>query len=139
MSQLTGTFSGAATVLSFSGSGSGATPGSSLGVNATLTQGADFTPGDATTYNAQVLQGQLQISGIPCFTHGTTAGALSSFLLGNVFNGNFTMDDGSLVFVEGTIDDAPTTHLLLNSVSVAGGICSGTYQIVEPGGTLSRS
>ena len=138
VSDLTGTFSGSAPVLSFSGPGTGVSSGSSLSVRATLVQGADQTPSEPTTYNAQVLQGQIQIGGIPCFTHGSTTGALGSILLGNVFNLNFNMDDGSTVLMLGTIDNAATTMLLVNNLSVVGGNCSGTYVVTAPGGTLSR-
>ena len=48
------------------------------------------------------------------------------------------MDDGSLLLLVGTIDNAQTTRLLLNTFSVSDGNCAGNYEIVEPGGTLSR-
>ena len=138
VSELTGTFSGSGEVLSFVGPGAGASPGSLLSVGATLVQGATQTQGTPTTYSAQLVEGQIQIAGIPCVMHASTTGAQDSFLLGNLFNLDFSMDDGSTIFLQGTIDNASTTRLLLTTVSVAGGNCSGNYEIVEPGGTLSR-
>ena len=76
------------------------------------------------------------MSGIPCFTHGSTTEAQDSFLLGNDLD--FSMDDGSAVVLQGTIDDVATTRLLLNAVGVTGGNCTGSYELVQPGSTLSR-
>lgn len=137
--QLTGTFVGSGSVGTFAGSGVGALPGASIGVDAALVQGMMLPgPNGTTTYNSQSLQGTVQISGIPCFTHGVPSTLFGGGLYGNEFLVDFTMDDGSKVEMVGTIDNTLTTHLLLNDLSVVGGKCSGNYGFAVPGAELSR-
>ena len=139
VSQMTGTFAGTGMVLSFGGSGTGVAPGAALTVNMTTVQGVSYATNDGkTAYDAELLDGTIQVGGIPCFSHGTASSMYWSRITGNEFQANFTMEDGSTLTALGTIDNPQTTHLLLNTVVVDGGDCAGVYEMTVPGATLSR-
>lgn len=133
--QLTGTFTGSGAVTSAGGTGTT----KAVVISATLTQGtARSTAGGNTVYDAQLMQGLIQIDGIPCFSHGVSSPPSGGSVLGNEFLTDFKMDDGSSLQAVGTIANIAATKLLLNNFSVIGGACSGNYVLAAPGSTLSR-
>ena len=111
-------------------------PGS-VGVSATIVQGASISlpePG-GTVYSYLPLSGTITVSGSPCFTHGTaSATAQNNQIEGDISNLNFTMDDGSTVWLSGYFTGPDETVMDQAIFAAINGNCSQNSYA----GTLTR-
>jgi hypothetical protein len=107
-------------------SGTGTLSGSSVPVTiaAVLTQGgpSSLNLPNVPVTSENVISGTLTVRGSPCFTSGTMT-QLSGALFGNLFQLNFKMNDGSTMFLSGTIGDVDAGTLTLMFANVQGGAC----------------
>jgi len=116
----------------FRGVGSLGAAGSGPAVPVTLTtvfeQGAVANqappPGELASPEDGLLTGTISIAGSPCFTTGTGAVPMGA-VLGDSFFAQFSMNDGSRLLLNGSVQEAATTSLVLTSVVVLGGNCNG--------------
>lgn len=123
-----GTFTGEGALTSFSGSGLVPQAGVVIGMTQTLHQGQYATTSSgASTYNAQRLGGTLEVSGIPCFSKGTSSTFFSNSLDGDEFETYWDMEDGSQASIWGTIEDPNASKLDVDFMVVSGGKCDGSY------------
>jgi hypothetical protein len=91
----------------------------------TLQQGGTVAtpiPGGSLTSNS-VLTGSIRVQGIPCFSSGVTSSRPVSAVEGNQVVAQFTMDDGSMLSILGTLTDATETRITTNVAVVTGGQC----------------
>ncbi len=86
--------------------------------------GTASTPRGSVTSNT-VLTGSIKVQGSPCFSSGTRTGTTLSGVLGNEVHAAFTMDDGALLEVIGTLTDPSESKIATNLVIVHGGKCGG--------------
>lgn len=103
-------------------------------VSVVVTQGDPVAQSVANgqTYWRLPLTGTISVSGIPCFTHGSTGLYLTS-VAGSHIAMAFTMDDGSLLTLTGSLTDTSSASLNVIAFSAFGGQCSQAYS-----GTLTR-
>jgi len=112
-------------------------------VSINVTQGAPVdlrlgSPNSPQNFYYLPVSGTASVSGIPCFTHGSTAvptATLAGFnnIGGSLVEMTFVMDDGSHLVLNGTFADTQESSLNLMLISVIDGQCSGGYS-----GTLTR-
>ena len=128
VSQLTGTFSG-----------TGALSGASTPVTITtaLMQGG---PGSLNVPNAPVTSenlvfGMVAVQGSACFSSGTTMQETGA-LYGDFFQVQFSMNDGSLMSISGTLGDTAAGKLMVTNVFIHGGACNNAGGFL--GATLIR-
>ena len=101
----------------------------------TLKQGAMLYSPIATlpaVTSRLALAGSVLVRGLPCFSKGTTSTVAASLVEGGPVVMNFTMDDGSTMFVQGSIDDVAASQMDIDSLFVRGGSCEGTYAFSLP-------
>jgi len=112
LGNLTGTYTGSASLWPGYGSGTPVT------ITLQLTQGGNITlPGGATEYSAYALSGTMTITGTTCFHSGTLTNPEGQVeVAGNYVTLPFTMDDGSVFTVGGSFTD-----LAANTISIADG------------------
>jgi hypothetical protein len=110
----------------------------SVVVNATIAQGTGVaSPGVPGTDGAFLpLTGTITVTGLPCFTHGTS----SSTAGGSVIEGDyvqliFTMDDGSSVLLTGSLSEPDESLIYPAFLVVTTGNCSSPVNYY---GTLTR-
>ncbi len=139
VADLTGTFTGNGPLTSFNGLGVGPAPGAIIGLTQTLQQ-RGYVPSTSSNqvYSDLELGGVLQVTGISCFSKGTPSTFFSSLVIGNRFETNYDMDDGSQLIVEGVIEDTATTKLSVDFMVDSNGRCAGTYQLNAAPIILSR-
>ena len=84
--------------------------------------------------NNLAIGGSIQVQGSPCFTSGTANtqlranGVPTSSMEGNFVSVNFTMDDGSMLNLTGTLTDSTEEHISGGFVAVTSGKCgTGIY------------
>lgn len=138
IADLTGTFTGSSAISRYDPQSSYTPPaGTIIGLDVAFQQ-RGYPPGaTAASYSDQYVGGTIQVTGIPCFKKGTSS-TRGGAVLGNDYRVVFTMDDGSDLELEGTIQNAATTHLFLDDLFVIGGACQGTYQFFQPAMDLNR-
>lgn len=109
-------------------------PGKAI-VSLAVSQGAPVsqTVANGQTYWRLPLIGTLSVSGIPCFTHGSTQTNLISFVAGSEIAIPFVMDDGSHLSLVGNLADTSSASLNVIALGAFGGPCSKGYS-----GTLTR-
>ena len=122
IADLTGTYAGGTSV-NFTGGSISSTP-QPLTLTFSLQQGANL-PGTAQ-FSAELLSGTVRIQGNPCFSSGTSAVAAGSGVLGTEFVTSFTLDDGSLLQLTGSIEDAATSKVNIRFLHGSGSKC-GTF------------
>lgn len=92
----------------------------------TLTQGGpaslDAKSTVAFVNSVNSLNATVAVTGSPCFATGTT-GTVESGVAGNNFNLTFSMDDGSMLHLQGYTPDPTLASLTLSSAAVTGGNC----------------
>jgi hypothetical protein len=114
---VSGVYSGAGEFQSFANGVSTATP---VTIELTLHQGApvlDPKTGIAKPSNIAI-GGSISVKGFPCFTTGTASTIQfgptlqpSSSIQGNIMIMNFTMDDGTMLSMNGALTDATENHI----------------------------
>jgi len=87
--------------------------------NPTMVQTAYF----GSTYELP-LSATLTVTGLSCFTHGSSNGPASNYTDGNGAFMTFIMDDGSQVFLSSSYLDLSNASSIQTSMSVSGGLCS---------------
>jgi hypothetical protein len=85
----------------------------------------DIVTGRTLTSNV-VLTGSIKVQGSPCFSSGTMAGTPGSGVLGNEVAATFTMDDGSTLWLTGSLTDASESRIVTSLVLIRGGLCGGS-------------
>jgi hypothetical protein len=115
---VTGTYAATGALSSQGSSGS-----SPVTITATFQQGAIGVPSTSTRVNSQnVLTGSIAVQGSPCFSGGTI-NPMEGVVLGNLVQAQYTMNDGSELFVVGYIHDASVSTIKLVGFLVTGGQC----------------
>jgi hypothetical protein len=114
-----------------------------VSVSVNVMQGAPVdlrlgTPNSPQNFYYLPVSGTASVSGIQCFTHGSTDSSTSTLAGFNSIGGSsvemtFVMDDGSHLVLNGTFADTQESSLNLMLISVIDGQCSGGYS-----GTLTR-
>jgi hypothetical protein len=119
---VTGTYTATGT-LSSQGP-SGAAP---VTITATFQQGAVGVPSTSTRVNSQnILNGNIAVQGSPCFSSGTI-NPMEGAVLGAFVQAEYTMNDGSELFVSGYIRDASVSTIELVGFLVSGGQCDKEF------------
>ena len=123
IADLNGTFAGHGTLNNTS---------AAVSFAAALTQGGPTSLNSLTTAlnDQSVLNGTLQVQGIPCFQGGTmktTAGFPEARLIGNQVQTEFIMDDGSTVLLNGAESDTTASTLTRVTLLVAAAACDKTF------------
>ena len=116
----------------FSGTGSlgpsGAVSLTPVTLAITLQQGgpASLDPplGNSPVNSVNALSGTISIKGSTCFTGGTATTPHGS-VFGNRIDAQFTMDDGSTLLLNGSVNDTEASTIVLTSMLVNGGSCNG--------------
>jgi hypothetical protein len=124
LAPINGTYAGALT-----GSGN-------VVVSTTLTQGAVTSspgPTGSPVYYLPI-SGTITISGSSCFTHGTSSVSTFNRIGGDIFELNFTMDDGSQILLGGQFTSSDESAFIPGSFVVNGGQCNDDHY----NGTLTR-
>jgi hypothetical protein len=99
----------------------------SITVGSSLVQGASTTlPGSLGSVEAFLpLSGTITVSGSPCFTHGTSSAINgNSQIEGDISVLNFTMDDGSNVWLTGWLSSPDQSVMYPATLIVMGGNCN---------------
>jgi len=114
---VSGVYTGKGEFQSLTNGVSTATP---VTIEVTLQQGAavlDPTTGLSKPSNTAI-GGSIRVQGFPCFTSGTANPTLlgstkvsSSSIQGNIMMMNFTMDDGSILLMNGALTDSTESHI----------------------------
>ncbi len=117
--QVSGTFTGSGPLLSFAGAT--AKPPAAGSIYSVSTDLSQSGPADAP------LTGVIQMTGIPCFTRGTTSSLIGSTVEDNVIIGDYTMEDGASVLLLATINNTADTQLSVAVFNVSGDSCAGNY------------
>jgi hypothetical protein len=114
-----GTFAGTTTLAPF---GSPPVP---VTVTTNLLQGGNVTNGSSTLYSAVFLGGTIAIAGSPCFTSGTSSGAVPRVgaVEGNTVIAQFLMNDGSTLEMIGSISSVDSTRLQVSFLLTGTGTC----------------
>jgi hypothetical protein len=125
---LTGTYSGSASLSPPPGSTGGSQP---LSVSFTLQQGqATSGPSGSQSVDESILTGSLKVQGTACFASGQIVNSQSPVegkILGTNIFATFTMDDGSHLFLTGNVEDTASSKLGVVNALVSGGKCDGQY------------
>jgi hypothetical protein len=108
----------------------GGPTGKPITLQATLKQsGTVINPTTGLSTQSDILlEGSVQVAGSPCFKSGTTGAMPLSAVEGDLVIANFTMDDGSMLQVQGTLMDAVEGTVDTDFVRVVGGKCADFYQ-----------
>lgn len=124
ISDVTGTYTGSASLLP----ALGATGGNSQPVSLTVTLQQGQTVIGTQSVNESLLGGSIQVQGTSCFTTGQliqTQPQLEGNVLGTKLVATFTMDDGSHLSLFGNIEDILSSQLGFENLMVGGGKCDG--------------
>jgi len=134
----------------FQGTGSMAPAGTSLepidpSLEKQVTFTVNLTQGGSSSLDAQqlvrivnsvnALTATISVTGLPCFTSGTT-GTNRSGLGGNTFALDFTMDDGSTLHLVGYATEPAVASVTIGIATVRGGTCDNWAGIGKT--TLTR-
>ncbi len=123
----------------FSGMGNLAAPSSGFSplvtsmpvtITTVLQQGgpASLDPpvGNSPVNSVSALSGTISVKGSTCFSSGT-AKIPSGSVFGSRVDAQFAMDDGSILFLNGTIKDTAMSAITVTSILVNGGTCNGWF------------
>ncbi len=95
-----------------------------LMVQLNLKQGGQ--PSDGTRFSYIVMTGSIEVTGSACVSSGTITSSDQSSIGGDFVSLTFSMNDGSTLQMQSYIKDTGVKRLLLNQVSVTGGVCNYT-------------
>jgi hypothetical protein len=102
-----------------------------MNVELTLQQGGtaiDAGSGRTVSGNA-VLNGSIKVQGSPCFKTGTASGGLSN-VIGNRVQAIFTMDDGSMLAIVGTLSDQAEMKMLTSTARISSPCVSADFPVL---------
>ncbi len=114
----------------FTGTGSIGPQNTSLSssetITVTLQQGGpaslDPPQGHSQVNSVNALAGAISVTGSPCFSSGTSSDE-SGLVIGDMTVLSFKMDDGSQLFLHGTLKDPAASTIVVSSVLIMGGQC----------------
>jgi hypothetical protein len=128
IADVTGTYSGSATLTPSTGS-----PSTPVTVSFALQQGALLS--GTSQLDPELLTGTVQVKGSSCFSSGTVSSVPSGGVLGTEVVTTFTMDDGSSMNVLGDVENAQSAKISVHNMFATGGKCgllsSGPFEIVR--------
>ncbi len=82
--------------------------------------------GNSPVNSVSALSGTISVKGSTCFSSGT-AKIPSGSVFGSRVDAQFAMDDGSILFLNGTIKDTAMSAITVTSILVNGGTCNGWF------------
>lgn len=128
IADLTGTYSGSASLSPPSGSSGASQP---VSVSFTLQQGlATAGPAGTQSVNEGLLTGTVSVQGTSCFSSGQivqSASTIDGSILGTKVLPVFTMDDGSHLFLTANTEDTAASKLGVVGAVVSGGKCDSQF------------
>lgn len=129
---VTGTYAGTGGFQVSSGGLGGTTTTQPVTVSMALQQrGTLYGPtGAAGVTSALALSGSLQVSGLACFSSGTTGTTGSSLIEGSRVLVTFTAGDGTRAMVLGSLKDTEARQIGIELIQVTGSQCNAVYDFL---------